>query len=222
MGAAVGFLTYYAALFALSIAVRHPAILIGFVVVFLLRNRLPDPVVWMRTAGKIRDLEGQIAANASNLTARRDLARIYLERMRPKRALLLLDEARQREPENGELLYLTGMARLRTGDPEGALDALGHAVEVSPRVAQGDVYWHAGHAHRRLGNHDASVAAFERLVAANTSRVDGYLALAQAQKRAGERDEAKRTLRTLRDTYRSLPGYLKRKFFWARVAAAIE
>src|ERR1700733_14138451 len=120
----MGYWTYYLAWTLLSYAVHQPWMLAGVVVFFVLRPFVPDPWVLARTWGRIRSLEAQIAANPANVTARRDLAVIWLERMRPRRALALLDEARRRDPGDAELLYLTGLARLRCGDAEGALEPL--------------------------------------------------------------------------------------------------
>jgi len=54
---------------------------------------------------------------------------LWLERMRPGRALELLEEADKRDPNNAEILYLTGVARFRSGDAEGALAPLVRAVQ---------------------------------------------------------------------------------------------
>ena len=60
--------------------------MVGAVVFFVLRPFIPDPFVLARTWGRIRALDAQIAANPANVTARRDLAVIWLERLRPRRA----------------------------------------------------------------------------------------------------------------------------------------
>ncbi|MFT3775629.1 MAG: hypothetical protein QM820_60555 [Minicystis sp.] len=85
----MGYWTYYLAMTLLSYAMNDPRILAGIVVFFVLRPFLPDPVLLARTFSRIRVLDAQIAANPANVTARRDLALIWLERMRPRRALEL-------------------------------------------------------------------------------------------------------------------------------------
>src|SRR5262245_23625804 len=106
----MGYWTYYLAWIALTYALHRPWVMLGAVLFFVLRPFIPDPWVLARTWGRMRALEGQVAANPSNVTARRDLAELWLERLRPKRALELLDEARRRDPDDAELLYLTGLA----------------------------------------------------------------------------------------------------------------
>src|SRR6185295_6462250 len=95
----MGSLAYYLIWFGLAYATQYPWLAGGMVFAYLFRNYLPDPVVWLRTQGRIRSLRADIAANASNVTARRDLARLYLERRRARAALKLVDEARLRYPE---------------------------------------------------------------------------------------------------------------------------
>jgi hypothetical protein len=112
----MAYFTYYLALMFLSYALRNPWFMAGVLVFIVLRPVLPDPVVLWRTAGRVRAL--------ANVTARRDLARMLIERLRPRRALAILDAARERAPDDAELLYLTGLARSCVGDADGALGPL--------------------------------------------------------------------------------------------------
>lgn len=206
----MGYWTYYLAWMALSYAIHQPWVLVGAVVFFVLRPFIPDPVVLMRTWGRIRALDAQIAANPANVTARRDLAVIWLERMRPRRALTLLDEARGRTPDDAELLYLTGVARLRSGNAEGALEPLVKAVDVDPRVRFGEPYLVAAEALVSLGRLEEAEDALERYVSSNSSSLQGYVRLCQVRRRRGDREGAKAALREAFDTWAQLPGYRRR------------
>src|ERR1700744_1298531 len=97
----MGYLPYYLLLFAASYALRYPWLLGTVAVVWLVRRWLPDPVLFFR--------------HPRHLPAPRDLAKICLTKRRPRRALALLEEARQRDPESAELLLLTGIAQLEAG-----------------------------------------------------------------------------------------------------------
>src|SRR5687768_12299023 len=143
----MGFWTYYLAIFLLAYLFQYPWLLAAIVVFFVLRRFIPDPWVWLRTAGRIRALRQQIDANPSNATARRDLARIYLQRLRPGAALRLLERALERR-EDAETLFLTGLARYRAGDAAGALDPLVRSVAIDPRTSFGEAYLVAGDALR--------------------------------------------------------------------------
>jgi predicted Zn-dependent protease len=218
----MGYWTYYLAWLALSYAIHRPWVMVGALVFFVLRPFIPDPFVLARTWGRIRRLDAQIAANPANVTARRDLAVLWIERARPRRALELLDEARTRTPDDAELLYLTGVARARSGNPEGALEPLVKAVEVDPRVRFGEPYLVAAEALLALGRLEEAEDALDRYVSSNSSSLQGYVRLAEVRKRRGDRDGSRAALREAFDTWSQLPGYRRRVElgWWLRAWAA--
>jgi tetratricopeptide (TPR) repeat protein len=218
----VGYWTYYLAWFALAYAVRHPWLALGALVFFLLRRVLPDPFVLLRTAGHIGALQRQIDANPANVTARRDLAMILLERLRPRAALKLLIEARERDPKNAELAYLMRLARFRAGDYEGALAPLVDAVDLDPRVRFGEPYLCAALALGRLGRLEEAEDALERYVQTNSSSVEGYVRLALLRSQTNDRDGAKKALDQALDTWRQIPPFQRHKQFrwWIRATLA--
>lgn len=207
----MGFFTYYLAFIALAWLLRYPWLLVGILIFFALRRFIPDPVVWARTASRMANLKAEVDANPANVTARRDLARTYLERRRPRRALGLLDQARAREPDDAELLFLTGLARARAGEHEAALDPLVRAVEQNPKVGYGEAFRVAGDALMALGRFEEAEDAYERFVDWNTSAVAGFVKLARARKRRGDRDGGREALAEAFRTFRLLPGYQRRK-----------
>jgi tetratricopeptide (TPR) repeat protein len=217
----MGFWIYYLAIFLIAYLVQYPWLIAAVVVFFVLRKVIPDPWVWIRTAGRIRALKQQIDANPSNATARRDLARIYLQRLRPRAALRLLDEARQRR-EDAETLFLTGTARYRAGDAQGALEPLVKSVELDPRTSFGEAYLVAGDALRELDRLEESEDAYERYVDFNTSSIEGFTKLALVRRRKGARSEARQALDEALRTWTLLPRFGRRKQvgWWLRAQAA--
>jgi predicted Zn-dependent protease len=123
----------------------------------------------------------------------------------------LLDEARQREPNDAELLYLTGLARLRAGDAKGAIEPLVAAVDIDPRVRFGEPYLAAAEALVKLNMLEEATDALQRYTRANTSSVEGRVRLALLERRRGDRDAAKEALREALSTWRQVPGYRRRK-----------
>jgi tetratricopeptide (TPR) repeat protein len=218
----MGYFTYYLVWIALAYAVQHPFVLLGAVLVYLFRGFLPDPVVYLQTSGRIRALRSDADANPSNVRARRDLAELYLLRMRPKKALAVLDEARRRAPDDAELLYLTGVARVRSGDPEGALEPLVRAVDIDPRIRFGEPYLVAAKALVELRRLEEAVDALEHYVRTNTSSVQAHARLALLHHRLGDRDAARSSLREALATWSALPGFRRRKEigWWLRAQAA--
>jgi predicted Zn-dependent protease len=220
----MGYWTYYLAWMLLSYAAHQPWMLAGIAVFFVLRPFVPDPVLVARTFRRIRTLDAQIAANPANVTARRDLAVIWLERLRPGRALALLDEARRRHPDDAELLYLTGLARLRSGDREGALEPLVKAVEIDPRVRFGEPYLVAAEALTDLGRLEEAEDALDRYTSMNSSSLQGWVRLADVRKRRGDKTGAAEALKEALATWKQVPGYRRRGEFgwwlraqWARL-----
>ncbi|MEQ8459734.1 MAG: tetratricopeptide repeat protein [Sandaracinaceae bacterium] len=202
---------YYLGIFGAYWLVDHPAVLVGLGVMILLRRWIPDPWVLLRTFGRIRALREQIAANPANVTARRDLARIYLERLRPGAALKLVDQARERDRDSAELLFLRGLALHETGKHEEALGPLVEAVQVDARVGFGEAFRVAGDALSQLGRHQEAIDAYDRYLEKNSSSIEGHVKVALAHHRAGEAQEAKDALREASRTWSAIPGYTKRK-----------
>jgi tetratricopeptide (TPR) repeat protein len=217
-----GYWTYYLGWIALMYLLRSPWLLLGVVAFLVFRRFIPDPGVLFGTWGRIRSLRGQIEANAANVSARRDLARIYIDRKRPGRAISLLDEALERHPDDAELLFLKGLAEHRRGNHEAALDPLVRAVEVDARVGFGEPYLVAGDALFALGRLPEAEDAYARFVDANGSSIEGQLKLARTLARAGKRDEASKGVDEALDTHAQLPGYARRKQFgwWLRCQLA--
>lgn len=216
------YFSYYLALLFVSYALQNPWLMGGVVVFVLLRPVLPDPVVLWRTAGRVRALETQVAANPANVTARRDLARMLIERLRPRRAIKILDVARERHPDDAELLYLTGLARLRAGDAEGALGPLVRAVEIEPRMMFGEPYRLAGEALGRLGRLEEAEDAYDRYVGTNSSSVEGFTKLALVRRRRGDAAGAQAALDEAIRTFWQVPAYKRRKDvgWWLRAHLA--
>lgn len=206
----MGYWAYYLAVLLAYWAADNPSVLLALVVFFVLRRWIPDPWVLLRTFGRIRVLREQIAANPANVTARRDLARIYLERLRPRAALALLDQALERDRKSPELLFLRGLALHRSGRHEEALAPIVDAVTIDERVGFGEAYLVAGDALSELGRHDEAIDAYERFLERNTSSVQGWTKLALAHRRAKEDAEAKHALDEALATWRQIPGYRRR------------
>jgi len=202
---------YYLAMMAATALLQYPPLLIGIVVFFVARPFLPDPVVLWRTFGRVQSLRRQIEANPANVTARRDLAIVYLDRLRPGRALELVDEARQRFPDDPELLFLKGLAHHRKAEHAAALDPLVKALDIDPRLRFGEPYLIAGRSLRALGRKEEALDSLERFTRSNGSSLQGHLELARAHRDAGDDPETQRALGELFATWRQLPGYQRRK-----------
>jgi tetratricopeptide (TPR) repeat protein len=213
------YFTYYLAWIFLSYALRTPWLLLGVVVLLVLRRFIPGPGPLLRLFGRARSLRGQVEVNRANITARRDLAVIYLDGMRARAAIPLLQEGLALSPNDPELLYLSGLALHRVGRHEEALPALVRAVELDPRVRYGLPYAVAGDALAALKRWDGALDAYERYLADNSSDVSAYTRLARAHARTSDRKAASETLHEGLRTWGVLPGSMKRRQFGSYLAA---
>ena len=214
------FWTYYLAWTFLAYALREPWLLAGVAVFLVLRRFIPDPTALFRALSRSRRLRAQVAVNPANVTARRDLAELYLDILRPRAALTLLEAALTRTPNDAELLYLSGLALERAGRHEAALAPLVRAVELDARIRFGAPFLAAGDALSALGRHEEAVDAYERYVDANSSDIVGFVKLARAHVRRGQPTEAEKELREGLATWRSLPAWRKRRAFFRGYVAA--
>jgi tetratricopeptide (TPR) repeat protein len=226
----MGYWSYYVLSIFLAYALQNPAAAVLALVFWLCRGFLPDPVVWLRTMGRISKLRSEIELNPSNMMATRDLARLYLERKRPKKAIVLIEKTRQRMAEStrhpqgslddAELLFQLGVARLRSGEPEAALEPLVAAVAIAPEVGRGDPYLVASEALTKLGRWEEAEDSLERFIGQNQSSVEAYVKLARV--RSKQKDDAGRAdaIAQAKLTWGVLPTF-KRRHEWPWYIAAL-
>jgi predicted Zn-dependent protease len=217
----VGWLAYYLAFLAIQhlsgFAVSYPYLILAALGLYLARRWrwLPDPYLWIKHARRVRQLKAQISQNSDNVTARRDLARIWLEKKRPRRAIPLLDEARRREPESSELAFLLGKAHLLSGRAETSLDFLVESAHKNEKFHYGEAYLLAGRALLQLGRAPEAEDALDRYLAINSSSVEGHVLLAVARRKQGDKSGADKAMREALDTFSQVPGFRRRaEFFW--------
>jgi tetratricopeptide (TPR) repeat protein len=204
------YLFWIAAPVIIAAVSSHPAVLLVVAIGFLARRWLPDPLLFLRYQSRIRSLETEVAANPGNVTARRDLARIWLEKRRPRRALPLLGEALARDPEAKELLYLRGVAEVQAGESAKAVETLIALVQREPGFRYGEAYLRAGDALIALQRWDDADDALERFARINSSNIEGRYKWARVKR--ARKDEAGRraAVRDVREVWRALPSFQRR------------
>ena len=221
----MGYLGYYLAWVALSYVVRQPWLLLGVLGLWLLRGLLPPPGALFGALGRAGRLRQQVRLNRANITARRDLATIYLRLLRPGRALPLLEEGLQLAPDDAELMYLYGLALHRAGRHDDALLQLLAAIEKDARLRHGHPYFVAGDTLLALGRWDDAADAFERYLDFSSSDVVAHTSLARAYAGAGDGARARKWLLAGILTWHALPAPMKRRQLgaylgaqWARIS----
>ena len=226
----VGYFLYYLMSLLLAYAIKNPAAAGLAVVFWLCRGFLPDPLVWIRTLGQISKLKGEIALNPSNLIAIRDLARIYVQRKRPRAAILLIELARERmaaselhpqgSRDDAELLVQLGIAKLQAGDAKGALAPLVEAVRIAPDVGRGDPYLVAANALMDLKRWEEAEDALDRFLEMSSSSIEGHVKLARVRAKRENDIGSIEAINKAKDTWHKIPAF-KRRQEWTWYAAAI-
>jgi len=221
----VGYLGYYFAWMALSYLIREPRLLVGLLVLWFVRGLLPPPGAIFGALGRAGRLREQVKVNRANITARRDLATIYLSLLRPRRALPLLEEGLLLAPDDAELMYLCGVALHRSGRHDEALVRLLAAIERDGRLRHGHPYFVAGETLLSLKRWDDAADAFERYLDFNSSDVAAHTFLARAYAGGKDSAAARKWLLAGLATWHGLPGAMKRRQLgaylraqWARIA----
>jgi tetratricopeptide (TPR) repeat protein len=226
----MGYWTYYLLSIFLAYALQNPAAAVLALVFWLCRGFLPDPVVWLRTMGRISRLKADIQLNPANMVATRDLARLYLDRKRPRKAIELIEKTRERMADStrhpqgslddAELLYNLGLAKIRAGDAEGALPPLVSAVAIAPEVGRGEPYMIAAEALMKLGRWEEAEDSLDRYLTYNQSSIKIYVQLARVRARRKDAEGAKQAIAEARQTWTVLPSF-KRRHEWGWYAAAL-
>lgn len=195
----------------LAVVSAHPSVLVVVVVALVARRWIPDPIAYVRHAGRVRSLQSQVEVNPANATARAQLAEIWLAKRRPRRAIPLLEQALERDPTSAELRYLLGLAQVRAGNAEAALAPLSEALAKDPKVRYGSAYLAIGDALVQVNRLDEGIDAYERFLKINTSSLEGYAKLSRARRKNRDEAGARAAHAQAMETFRVLPPFQRRK-----------
>jgi len=87
---------------------------------------------------------------------------LLLTQRRYRKALPYLEQAYDGEPESTEWAYRLGVARLRSGDHDGAVEALERAIATNEEYAYGQVRMRLAETLAKRGDHEQALACLER------------------------------------------------------------
>jgi tetratricopeptide (TPR) repeat protein len=206
----MGYVPYYLFFVVAGWVLRYPYLLLLAVAVWLLRRWIPDPVLYFKHAGHVRRLKAEIRENAENVTARRDLAKIWLAKNHSQRAVELLEAARRRDRDSEELPFLLGKALVMAGRAEEALPFLVEAAQKNERFMYGEAYLVAGRALHSLGRFGEAEDALTRYLAIHSSSVEGRVLLACTRRELKDGDGAREAMREALETFAQVPRFRRR------------
>jgi tetratricopeptide (TPR) repeat protein len=194
-----------------AVASSHPSLLLLVVVGLVAKPWLPDPFLYFKYSGRIRSLGVEVASNPGNVTARRELAMIWLEKHRPAKALPLLEQALERDPGSHEILFLRGVSQLGVKQPAPAMDSFLAVVHGDPSFRYGEAYLRAADALVELGRNDDAEEALEHYVKKNSSSIEALCKLARVRAARKDVAGAEKARAEAQSVWHLLHGFQRRK-----------
>jgi len=202
--------------FLLSWLLGNPflAIIILLLILYFIDRRyvglfpsLSRPFKRSRNIGRLRQ---QLAASPFDVSAKRELARLLLERKKYTEALRLLEEAKDFSESSAEFWDDLGAACLGLGRIEEGEAHILHALSLNERVKYGQPYLRLASAFRERDPQKALQYA-ARFGEIQSSSSEAYYLLGCLYQSLGSKEEAKRAYTESIEVYRSLPKYKKRQ-----------
>lgn len=197
--------------FLFSILLRHPYILVAVVLIYIFRERIPDPTAWFRRRKNFKRLTHEVSINPHDSTARRDLGMVLLEKGQPKEALDNFLEALKKDADFGEVNHFTGLAYLRAGDAAKAVGYLQKAIKIDPKLRYGESYLYLGEALTTLGKPEEALDALKTYLSINNTSIEGMYQYARALAALGRKEEAKQAIEDGIKYHKHNPGFRRRR-----------
>ncbi|MFB5759783.1 tetratricopeptide repeat protein [Paenibacillus medicaginis] len=189
------------------------ALLIIIVIIYALDRKfvgifpsLTRPWKRRRNESKLRQ---QITLNASDVSARFDLARSLLERKKHAEAIGLLQDIRSSYEQSADYWCAVGTAELMEGDKEQGEAHLLQALDINPRVQYGEPYLRLAAAFKDT-DHNKALAYLEQFQSIQSSSSEGYYLSGMLYRSLGMKSAAAEAFTQALAVYRSLPKYRRR------------
>ncbi|RUS45243.1 lipopolysaccharide assembly protein LapB [Cohnella sp. AR92] len=190
------------------------AFLVLVIILYFLERRFigltPSLFRPFKRRSSINKQRRQIQLNPHDVSAKSELARLYLEGRKYKEAREVLTGIESRMEHSAEYWSDLGLSELGLGRlPEGER-ALKRALEISPRVKYGIPYLRLGEAFAQSEPQKA-LEYLEEFKSIHSSSCEAYYRLGLVYEKMDRKEEAKSAYGECRTIYRSLPKYMKRK-----------
>jgi len=162
--------------------------------------------MWQRRQA-MADLRRTIERNEHDVGAHSDLGRLLVQQGRYEQAFPHLERAIRRMEESPETNFYYGVSLLHTGRSDEGERRVRRALEINPRFLYGEPQVLLARTHLERDAEEARRWA-EQAVKLNTSSVEGWVVLAEAEQRRGDEAAAHRAFEQAKNAYRQLPAYL--------------
>lgn len=196
------------------------AILVLLLIIYFIDRRyvglLPSVSKPFKRGRRISQLRQQLAASPFDVSSKRELARLLIERKKFEEAHALLMEARDASESSAEFWDDLGTAALGLGRIDEGEQHILQALSLNERVKYGQPYLRLASAFREQDPQKALQYA-ARFGEIQSSSSEAYYLLGSLYQSLGSKEEARKAYNESIAIYRSLPKYKKRqerKWFW--------
>ncbi len=189
------------------------ALVILLLIIYILDRRfigvfpsITKPIKRLRSISSLRQ---QLSLNHHDISAKRDLARLLLERKKYNEAYALLKEMEPVSEQSAEFWDDLGMAAMGLGHLDEAERHLHQALELNERVRYGQSYLRLA----AIYKHKDAAKAIEyakKYGQIQSSSSEAFYLLGTAYDSLGRKDDARKAYNESLAIYRSLPKYKKR------------
>ena len=173
------------------------------------QGRWFDPRRLFRNRQAIGELRRTISLNEHDVSAQNDLGRILAQQKKYAEALPHMERAIRRMEESPETNFYLGVCRIETGQTAEGERSIQRALEINPRFAYGDAHLFLARHYLKSGRFEDARRWARETVKLNTSNVEGWVVLGEAERGAGDAAAARKAYESAREAHRHLPAYLK-------------
>lgn len=189
------------------------AILVLLVILYFIDRRyiglfpnLGKPLKRLRSISKLRQ---QLSLSPHNVSSKRELASLLIERRQYKEAFNILQEVKSSSESSAEYWHDLGTALIGLGQLQEGEDHVKHALQLNERVRYGQPYLQLASAFR----HEAPAKALDYAAQygqIHSSSSEAYYLLGSLYLSLDRKEDAKSAFTESIAIYRSLPKYKKR------------
>ncbi len=203
-------ITWLLYFFLFNILLRHPYILVIAILIYIFRDRIPNPSDYFRRQREFNRLRQSVSVNPYDVTARRDLGLVLLDKGMPKEALEQFLEALKKDG-SAEIYHFTGLSYLRSGNAEKAAEHLRKAAEMEPRLRYGESHLYLGEAYLAMNRPEDALESLKTYLSINKTSIEGLYSYARALGALGRKDEARQAIEEGIRNHKGNPSFRRRR-----------
>lgn len=194
---------------------RNPllAIVVVVAIVYMSEARYSgryfNPTFFVKRRGAIAELEQAVADNDHDVASHNDLGRLLADAGKFDEAAGHMRKAIERMEESAETNFYHGLCLLKTGSPDEGRRFMKQALEINPRYGYAAPQVALARTALESGDHADALNWARDAVKLNTSSVEGWVLVGEAELAGGDAAAAAESFKQAQSAYNDLPHYLK-------------